>query len=158
MNFKGFAQLYLVIGVIVLLAIVGGAYLMGASHPETVVTNAATPTPDPSAVTAAGAVASEAYTKCVNNGGFVSTSRRGNWGYYNVCNFTDDMSCELYALYLGQCPVGGVKTIGYSTTDQVFCALRGGQPMGSENGQCKLPDGKICTTSSVYEGTCDPIN
>lgn len=108
--------------------------------------------------TKAASVASAAYSKCMNNGGFVTTSRRGNSGYYNVCNFADDMSCELYALYDGQCPVGGVKTIGYSTTGQVFCALRGGQPQGKDNGQCKMPDGKVCSTISVYNGTCNSTN
>ncbi|MBP7833001.1 MAG: hypothetical protein KA035_04510 [Candidatus Levybacteria bacterium] len=106
----------------------------------------------------ASAVASAAYTKCVNSGGFVSTSKRGTWGYYQMCNFTDDMSCDLYALYDGNCPVGGVKTIGYSTTDQVFCALRGGTPQGSNNGQCKMPNGKTCSTASVYKGTCQYDN
>lgn len=106
----------------------------------------------------AASVASAAYAKCVNNGGFVTTDRRGKNGFYNLCNFADDMNCELYALYNGQCPVGGVHIIGYSTKPQVFCALRGGTPQGSENGQCKMPNGKTCTTDSIYKGTCQYDN
>ena len=115
-----------------------------------------TTTSSNSTPTKAGAVASAAYSMCIKNGGFVTTARRGNSGYYNICNFADDMSCELYSLYNGQCPIGGVNSIGYDTTAQVFCALRGGKPQGSENGQCKMPDGKICSTASVYNGTCSP--
>lgn len=106
--------------------------------------------------TKAGQIASAAYSKCIENGGFVTTARRPSNGFYNVCNFEDDMNCELYSLYSGDCPVGGVKTIGYTTTDQVFCALRGGKPQGNKNGQCKMPNGKTCTTASVYNGTCEP--
>ena len=138
--------------VVAFLVIGGGGYLVGTQKSgETPSVLAATTSP-----TKAGAVASAAYAKCIDNGGFVTTQRRGSSGYYNVCNFADDMNCELYALHNGECPVGGVHTIGYSTSPQVFCALRGGTPQGSENGQCKMPDGKVCSTNSVYNGTCDP--
>lgn len=146
--------MFAVVGVIVTAGLLYGSYFLGTQQ-NTSSSNgsvlAATSTP-----TTASAVASAAYSKCVDNGGFVTTARRGTWGYYQVCNFTDDMTCDLYALYDGDCQVGGVKTIGYSTTDQVFCAQRGGTPQGSNNGQCKMPDGTVCATSSVYKGTCDP--
>ncbi|HMS22575.1 MAG TPA: DUF333 domain-containing protein [Candidatus Levybacteria bacterium] len=143
------------ISVFAVIILIVGAFLLGgnlrAASNVLGATTSSTSTP-----TKAGAVASAAYTKCIENGGFVTTAKRGNSGYYNVCNFADDMSCELYSLYNGQCPVGGVHSIGYDTTAQVFCALRGGKPQGSENGQCKMPDGKICSTASVYNGTCSP--
>lgn len=140
-----------VFGVLAAVALLGGTYLLGVSKNtgSSVLGTSTTPTK-------AGSVASAAYSKCVQNGGFVSTARRGNSGYYQVCNFADDMNCDLYALYAGQCPVGGVHTIGFSTTAQVYCALRGGHPQGNDNGQCKMPDGVVCSTSSVYNGTCDP--
>jgi len=144
--------MFAVIAGAVLLA---GGYMLGAHQKAEPAVLAVTSTPTIS-TTKAGAVASAAYSKCVQNGGFVSTARRGSSGYYNVCNFADDMSCELYSLYNGQCPVGGVKTVGYSTTGQVFCALRGGSPQGNANGQCKMPDGKTCSTAAVYSGACEP--
>ena len=143
--------IHLLFVVAIAAVLTGGAYLFGIQQSSRSEVLASTST----TLTKAGQVASAAYAKCINNGGFVSTSRRGS-GFYNVCNFEDDMSCELYSLYNGQCPIGGVKTVGYSTTPQVFCALRGGQPSGSENGQCKMPDGKICSTDAVYKGTCSP--
>lgn len=145
--------LYIIIGVVVLGVVAFFGYYFGVQKNNLPVL--ATTTSSSPDVTNASEVASQAYAKCVDNGGFVTTARRGTWGYYQVCNFEDDMNCELYALYEGQCPVGGVKTIGYSTTAQVFCALRGGQPMGNENGQCKMPDGQICATDAVYQGNCD---
>lgn len=149
---------FIVMGVFASAILVGGTYILGVQKD----TNQTTPnvvlgttTTSGDSVTKAAAVASAAYTKCTQNGGFVTTSRRGSSGFYQVCNFADDMNCELYALYAGQCPVGGVHTIGYSTTDQVFCALRGGTPQGKNNGQCKMPDGVICSTTQVYKnGTC----
>jgi len=147
-------QVFAVIGIFAAVVLAGGAYTLGAQISTTtpsVLGNTTT-----SAPTKAGAVASAAYSKCVQNNGFVTTARRGTSGYYQVCNFADDMSCELYSLYNGQCPIGGVHTIGYDTTGQVFCALRGGTPQGSENGQCKMPDGKVCSTNSVYNGSCSP--
>jgi len=141
---------------VALFAVVGigfGAYYFGIQSKLPVLSNTTSSNPN---VTTASQVSSAAYAKCVDNGGFVSTARRGTWGYYQVCNFEDDMTCDLYALYEGQCPIGGVSTIGYDTTAQVFCAQRGGQPMGNENGECKMPDGTICSTASVYEGTCAP--
>lgn len=143
---------YIIIGIIAAILLAAGGYYFGVKSqtPNDYVLGTTT-TP-----TKAGAVASAAYSKCIQNGGFVTTSRKEKNGYYQVCNFADDMNCDLYALYDGDCPIGGVHTIGYSTTAQVYCALRGGTPQGSENGQCKMPDGKICSTASVYNGTCSP--
>ncbi len=143
-------------GVFAAAILIGGTYILGVQQNA----NQITPptvlgTTSNTSTTKAAAVASAAYQKCIQNDGFVTTARRGTWGYYQVCNFADDMNCELYALYEGQCPVGGVHTIGYSTTDQVFCALRGGTPQGKNNGQCKMPDGVVCATTQVYKnGTC----
>lgn len=147
-------SMVVIIGVFVAVVLAGSAYLVGVSQRVQESDVLAATTATGSTPTKAGSVASAAYSKCVQNGGFVTTARRGTYGYYSVCNFADDMNCELYSLYNGQCPVGGVHTIGYSTSGQVFCALRGGTPTGSENGKCKMPDGVTCSTDAVYRGTC----
>lgn len=145
-------QLFAVVAAFAAVALIGGTYILaGQKTTNQSVLGTTTSTP-----TKAGSVASAAYSKCIQNGGFVTTARRGKSGYYQICNFEDDMNCDLYALYSGQCPVGGVHTIGYSTTAQVYCALRGGKPQGNDNGQCKMPDGKVCSTASVYSGACQP--
>lgn len=153
MSSKGSAQLLVIIAAVIVLALVGGAYFLGSldTKPSLV---AQTPNP---AVGNAAEVASLANAKCIQNGGFVTTAYKGNGGFYNICNFADDKQCELYALYEGQCPIGGISTIGYSTTPQVYCALRGGTLQGSENGQCKLPDGSLCYTDSVFNGYCQKV-
>lgn len=144
---------YAIFGVFTAIILVGCAYFLGIQRSESSHVLGSN-TSSTATSTKAASVASAALSKCVQNGGFVTTQRRGTWGYYQVCNFADDMNCELYALYNGQCPVGGVHTIGYSTTGQVFCALRGGKPQGKNNGECKLPDGVVCSTDSVYKDTC----
>lgn len=149
------SPLYGTLGIVAALVLSIGGYVVGTQHASSTQTETQV-LGSSSSNTPAGQVASAAYAKCISNGGFVTTNRRPSNGFYNICNFADDMNCELYALYNGQCPVGGVKTIGYSTTDQVYCALRGGTPQGKNNGQCKMPDGKVCSTSSVFNGTCDP--
>jgi putative hemolysin len=142
---------FITLGIFVFFFLIGGLYVTQTQKTvESSILGSTTTQP-----TKAGAVASAAYAKCIQNGGFVSTDRRGKASFYNICNFADDMNCELYALYNGECPVGGVHTVGYSTRPQVFCALRGGQPTGKNNGQCKMPDGKICSTDSVYKDTCN---
>lgn len=140
---------FITVGIFVTVFGIGGSYFLGLQKTSTVLGTTTT------ATTKAGSLATAAYTKCVQNDGFVTTDRRGKSGFYNVCNFDDDMNCELYALYNGQCPIGGVHTVGYTTRPQVFCALRGGQPTGKNNGQCKMPDGKICSTAAVYSDTCE---
>ncbi len=153
MTQKGNAQ-FLIIGIVaVFFALLVGAYFMGTIDTKT-------PVVAQNSVSSGNAaeVASQANAKCIQNGGFVTTAYKGNSGFYNICNFADDKQCELYALYQGQCPIGGISTIGYSTTPQVYCALRGGQLMGSENGQCKLPDGSLCYTESVFNGYCQKVN
>lgn len=147
-------QLFAVVAGFAAVALIGGTYILAGQ--KTASQSVLGTTTSNTTPTKAGAVASAAYSKCVQNGGFVTTARRGKSGYYQVCNFDDDMNCDLYALYSGQCPVGGVHTIGYSTTAQVYCALRGGKPQGNDNGQCKMPDGKVCSTASVYSGACEP--
>lgn len=146
---KSPSPIYIFLGIVVALVLIGAAYYFGTQKTTETPVLSSTTTNGP-----ASQVASAAYSKCVDNGGFVTTAIRGTYGYYQVCNFEDDMTCDLYALYDGQCPIGGVSTIGYDTTAQVFCAQRGGHPQGSENGQCKMPNGVVCSTASVYAGTC----
>lgn len=98
-------------------------------------------------------IANPASENCVNEGGTVSIKEGPN-GQYGLCEFEDNMACEEWAMMRGECPVGGVKTTGYVTDEQKYCAWVGGETIAEENASCTLPDGSICKNSDLYDGTC----
>lgn len=100
-------------------------------------------------------LANPASENCTAKGGTLSIQTNGNGGQYGLCTFEDNMACEEWALYRGECPVGGVKTTGYDNIDQMYCAWVGGQTLAVPNSQCTLPDGTSCATTTLYNnGTC----
>lgn len=98
-------------------------------------------------------LANPASTNCAKVGG-TTAIKDGPNGDYGLCEFEDNMACEEWALYRGDCPVGGVKTTGYDTIQQMYCAWVGGQTLAVANPNCKLPNGTICADEAVYNGTC----
>lgn len=99
-------------------------------------------------------LANPASENCTEKGGSLSIETRGDGGQYGLCNFEDDMSCEEWALYRGECPVGGVKTTGYDSVDQMYCVWLGGQTLAVANSTCTLPNGNVCSTIDLYNGKC----
>ena len=79
-----------------------------------------------------------------------------------VCHFTDNRQCEEWALFRGDCPVGGVPVAGYATPAARYCGIRGGayKVMASktaakpEQGTCNLPGGRACDVHALYAGKC----
>lgn len=100
-------------------------------------------------------LANPASINCEKQGGQTVIMKNGNGGEFGLCQFEDDMACEEWALYRGQCPVGGVKTTGFDTIAQKYCAWVGGQTLAVENAQCTLPDGTVCSDEELYNaGQC----
>lgn len=99
-------------------------------------------------------LANPASQNCIKQGGTVSIMTRGDGGEFGLCNFEDNMSCEEWALLRGECPVGGVKTTGFDTQAQMYCAWLGGQTLAVPNATCTLPGGSTCSTNDLYDGTC----
>ncbi len=99
-------------------------------------------------------LANPASVNCKTVGG-ITIIKDGPNGQYGLCEFEDDMACEEWALYRGECPVGGVKTTGYDNIQQMYCAWVGGETLAVANPNCKLPDGTVCTVEAVYNGTCE---
>ena len=96
-------------------------------------------------------MANPASVYCEEQGGTVINKVRGELGEYGVCVFEDNMQCDEWAMYRGECPVGGIKITGYVTEAAVFCAITGGvyavtDQSGAEDeqGTCTLKSGKIC--------------
>lgn len=99
-------------------------------------------------------LANPASENCSKQGGSWSLQTNGSGGQYGLCMFTDDMACEEWALFRGECPVGGVKTTGYDNIQQKYCAWVGGQTLAVPNAQCTLPNGHVCSDDALYNGTC----
>jgi putative hemolysin len=113
------------------------------------------------AQTAPPQLANPASQNCVKQGGALKIERHPDGGQYGVCVFTDNYQCEEWAMFRGQCPVGGLRVTGYVTPAARYCAITGGRyavvansGASDEQGRCALPDGKSCDAVGYYDGKC----
>lgn len=105
-------------------------------------------------------LANPASENCIQKGGMLEM-RNSKQGQYGVCLFEDNRQCEEWALFRGQCPVGGLKITGYENDAQIFCAITGGQVegVGTATPMCKRIDGTYCSAQANLDGECpDPNN
>lgn len=100
------------------------------------------------------ALANPASENCVKQGGILKIMKNGSGGEFGLCQFDDDQACEEWALMRGQCPAGGVKTIGYDNDQQAYCAWLGGETEAIENATCQFPNGKTCSVENLWNGSC----
>ena len=112
------------------------------------------PAPTPTVVPTQTSLANPASVNCAQKGGQVQIQTRPDGGQYGICYFEDNYACEEWALFHGDCPVGGRKTTGFDTIDQKFCAWSGGQTFAVENAICTFKDGSTCPDDAFYDGTC----
>lgn len=99
-------------------------------------------------------IANPASTNCVAKGGETVIQTRPDGAQYGLCMFQENRACEEWAMLRGDCPVGGMKTTGYDTVEQKFCAWAGGQTVAQENAVCTFKDGTKCDNKAFYEGSC----
>ncbi|MCX5814250.1 MAG: DUF333 domain-containing protein [Proteobacteria bacterium] len=106
-------------------------------------------------------MANPASVNCINKGGTLSIQKRGDLGEYGICIFEDNRQCEEWAMFRGECPVGGVKITGYITPAAKFCVITGGTytPTGDsgtekEEGSCTFKN-NICDAWEYYNGKCN---
>ena len=120
------------------------------------------PSPTPAPETTLG-IANPASENCIRQGGTLSIQKRGDGGEYGVCVFSEGMECEEWALFRGECPVGGVPVANASTPAARYCMITGGTytvtgNAGAENeeGTCAFPNGRVCDVWDYFNGKCDP--
>ncbi len=101
-------------------------------------------------------IANPASVNCTTLGGNLVIQKRGDGGEYGLCYFEDNRACEEWALLRGDCPTGGVKTTGFDTIDQNFCAWSGGETFAVPGSVCTFKNGSKCSTLDFYDGTCSP--
>ena len=107
-------------------------------------------------------LANPASVHCGKVGGELRIETLGNRGQIGVCYFEDGRQCEEWALFRGECPVGGRKVTGLVTDGARYCVIRGGEytmtqagtAQVPEQGNCTLPDGKVCDTAVLWQGSC----
>lgn len=99
-------------------------------------------------------IANPASENCINSGGKLEIKKDGIGGEYGLCYFEDNMACEEWALYRKECPIGGVKTTGFDTEAQRFCAWMGGKTLAVENAVCTLTDGSSCYAEDLFNRKC----
>lgn len=109
---------------------------------------------DQAAAETATQMANPASTNCVKLGGNLVIEKRGDGGEYGLCYFEDNKACEEWALFRGDCPQGGVKTTGFNTIDQKYCAWSGGETLAVPQSVCTFKDGTKCSTEEFYNGKC----
>ena len=115
----------------------------------------------PAAAQAPVARANPASQHCVAQGGQLRIETDGRGGQFGVCLFADNRQCEEWALLRGECPAGGLRVTGYVTPAARYCAITGGSytvtsasSSPTEQGDCKLPDGRVCSAASHFDGSC----
>lgn len=112
--------------------------------------------PPATSASPATGLANPASENCTAKGGTLIIQRRGDGGEYGLCTFEDAYACEEWALFRGDCPVGGVRTTGYDTVAQKYCAWVGGQTLAEPNATCTFPDGSTCKDNDLFNGHCRP--
>jgi len=104
--------------------------------------------------TVSNQMANTASVNCSKVGGSLTIEKRGDGGEYGLCYFEDNRACEEWALMRGDCPLGGVKTTGFDSIDQNYCAWSGGQTFAVPNSICTFKNGSKCSTLDFYNGKC----
>lgn len=105
---------------------------------------------------AVSGLANPASVNCADKGGRSMVQKNSNGGEYGLCYFDDNRACEEWAMMRGTCPVGGVKTTGYDTDAQKYCAWVGGRTVAMANAVCTFADGSSCLADDLYGGKCQP--
>ena len=99
-------------------------------------------------------MANPASVNCKAVGGNLVIQTRGDGGQYGLCYFEDNRACEEWALMRGDCPIGGMKTTGFDTDAQKYCAWSGGSTFAVDNAVCIFKDGSQCPDENFYKGDC----
>lgn len=162
-NMKTLLKLTLAISAVVLIlliiVLVRSMYLFNFTKEQKTTVTLATTTATVAEPLAAASdlpakIANPASTNCLEKGGRLVIEKRGDGGEYGLCYFEDNRACEEWALLNGLCPLGGVKTTGFDTIEQKYCAWSGGETFAEPNAICTFKNGRKCPVEEYYRGTC----
>jgi putative hemolysin len=107
-------------------------------------------------------IANPASAHCVKQGGTSSIRKRGDGAEYGLCVFENNRQCEEWAMFRGDCPIGGIIITGYVTPAAQYCATAGGtyrttanSNTDQEKGTCTDRNGRTCDARLYFAGGCD---
>lgn len=109
-------------------------------------------------------VANPASENCVTQGGTLKIETAGDSSEFGLCMFSETMACEEWALFRGDCPVGGVDISNIQSPQVIYCLVTGNQYTTMEYDTappsikelCIMPDGGNCELLDYYTGRCRP--
>ena len=147
------------LGIVLLVSLL----MSGCAGPAQQVETPAVPAQTEPVQTEPAQMPNPASQNCIDQGGTLAFEERGDLGQMGVCYFEDNWQCEEWALFYGDCPVGGVKVTGYATEAGRYCAITGGsyavtsEPGADpEQGTCNFENGVVCDAWDYFNGVCDP--
>lgn len=71
-------------------------------------------------------IANPASVYCVKSGGELVIKKHKDGGEYGICVFKDNKECEEWAMFRGECPVGGVDVKNFRTDNPFkYCSAIG---------------------------------
>ena len=139
---------------LLLVAVLAGA----CSAPQNTPAPTVAPTPNSS-------IANPASVNCEKQGGKTQIVARGDGAQYGICVFPGNKQCEEWALFRGDCPVGGLQITGSVTVSAQYCVIAGGKyavtgnsNQANEQGSCTFKNGKTCDAGDYFNGKCSPNN
>ncbi len=149
MSNKGFSSILVVLLIVLFLGIVTLLFLQNIKDANNIKIHSALENTKSNTQ-----LANPASVNCIKQGGRLSIQTLPNGSQYGLCTFEDNMQCEEWALFYGNCPVGGIKVTGFDTPAQVYCAIQGGETLAVNDASCTLPSGKVCNDEDLYNGKC----
>jgi hypothetical protein len=100
------------------------------------------------------ALANPASEFCAEKGGQWKTWNN-QVGESGICYFSEFRQCEEWAMYRGDCPVGGADLSQYfDNKAKQYCLMSGGQIVNGED--CTLSNGVTCNLVELLRGVCQP--
>jgi len=143
-------------GLIILCLLISGIgmYYIGKPNQEPYGIDESLPAYRKGTVKVTTQLANPASTNCQEKGGLLEIKTLPDGNQYGLCFFDDNRACEEWAMMRGDCPVGGVKTTGYDTDSQKYCAWLGGKTVAEKDADCTFADKSVCNDDDLYAGKC----
>ena len=92
---------------------------------------------------------------CADAGGKPLTEKRPDGSEFGICRFENDRECGQWALFRGECPMGGIDVSPYPTDAARFCAITGGTVQVDGNRiECTTKNGRTCEAEIHFINGC----
>jgi hypothetical protein len=116
------------------------------------------PVEEPAERPSAG-LANPASVFCIDHGGTVDVMAGWDEGQIGICVFSNGFRCEEWAMFRGECPIGGIAVLSTWDAAEARCAILGGEVLrrngGLEPSLCRYRE-RICAAGDFFRtGKCE---